>query len=203
MSIYGFQSTILSICSERKEDLSNGYIWTWTAKIVQEPRNLCSLGATTCVSTWHIFLLLIHRLEAPFQYIVFKHYLLFWFLFVKWGNLILERLSKVLQPVNSTSWEWKLLWLQGQLPATVPHYLLEVLFPTLLLPLFGSGTWNKSLEFLNLSFSSIKNHKNQPTKVECTASALLPWLVGDLYRTTVSSVGLVSLAVMKHGDLGL
>lgn len=179
MSIYGFQSTILSICPERKENLSNCYIWTWAEKIVQEPRNLCLLGSTTCVSTWHIFFHLIHRLEAPFQNIVFKNFLLFWFLFVKWGNLILERLSKVLQPGSSITWELKLLRLQGWFLATVPHCLLEVLLPTLLLPLFGSGTWNKSLEFLNLNFSSVKNHKNQPTKNwiygRCSSSMVCEW----------------------------
>lgn len=35
------------------------------------------------------------------------------------------------------------------------------------------------------------------------AFALLPWLVDDLYRATVHSLGMVPLAVMKRGGRGL
>lgn len=127
-------------------------------KIVQEPGNLSLLGATTSVSTWQIVFHLIHRLEDPFQNIVFKHYLLSWFLLVKWGNWILEGLSKVSQPVNSISWEWKLLWPQGQFPSTVPRCILGVLLPLyfwLYLAMVPKKK-KKSLTFLNLSLSSVK-----------------------------------------------
>lgn len=170
-------------------------------KIVQEPGNLSLLGATTSVSTWQIVFHLIHRLEDPFQNIAFKHYLLSWFLLVKWGNWILEGLSKVSQPVNSISWEWKLLWLQGQFPSTVPRYILGVLLPLyfwLYLAMVPKKKKKKSLTFLNLSLSSVKkNHKSQPIKIGYMASTLFPWSVYILYRATVKSLGMVPLAVMK------
>lgn len=141
---------VVSTCTERKYDLFSCYTWTWVKKITQEQGNPCLLGATICVSTWHIYFHLMLRLKAPYQNTVFKHYLIFLIPICKWGNWVLEGLWGL-----TASKENKLRLKVSLTPAPAlfhnTMFLLGLLVPTPVLLLFGCGTWNKSLKFLYLS----------------------------------------------------